>query len=103
MASTTDFQGAVTVARGRPWSRAAVYRPMSKTEVAAVNTTSMEKRASSVTTPVRSDDRRSRCGLDDFVRASPRLFAVAHRIVGNVQEAEDVLQGVWLRWQRLDH
>ena len=44
----------------------------------------------------------SRTDVDDFVRASPRLFAIAHRIVGNVHEAEDVLQEVWLRWHRVD-
>jgi RNA polymerase sigma-70 factor, ECF subfamily len=30
------------------------------------------------------------------------MFAIAHRIVGNVHEAEDVLQEVWLRWDRVD-
>jgi RNA polymerase sigma factor (sigma-70 family) len=40
--------------------------------------------------------------LDRFIRARPRLLAIAHRIVGNVHEAEDVLQDVWLRWQRVD-
>jgi RNA polymerase sigma factor (sigma-70 family) len=30
------------------------------------------------------------------------LFAIAHRIVGNVHEAEDVVQEVWFRWHRLD-
>lgn len=38
----------------------------------------------------------------DFVRARPRLLRIAYRIVGNVPEAEDVVQDVWLRWQRTD-
>ncbi|GGJ49410.1 sigma-70 family RNA polymerase sigma factor [Streptomyces brasiliensis] len=40
--------------------------------------------------------------LDAFVSARPRLFRIAHRIVGNVHEAEDILQEVWLRWHRAD-
>ncbi len=40
--------------------------------------------------------------LDRFIRARPRLMAIAHRIVGNVHEAEDILQDVWLRWHRAD-
>jgi RNA polymerase sigma factor (sigma-70 family) len=40
--------------------------------------------------------------LDAFVRLRPRLFAIAHRIVGNVHEAEDVVQEAWVRWHRAD-
>ncbi|WP_433366998.1 sigma-70 family RNA polymerase sigma factor [Actinoplanes sp. CA-142083] len=40
--------------------------------------------------------------LDEFVRARPRLVAIARRIVGNADEAEDIVQEVWLRWQRTD-
>jgi RNA polymerase sigma factor (sigma-70 family) len=40
--------------------------------------------------------------LDLFLRARPRLFAIAHRIVGNVHEAEDVVQEAWVRWHRVD-
>ncbi|WP_433187478.1 sigma-70 family RNA polymerase sigma factor [Actinoallomurus sp. CA-150999] len=40
--------------------------------------------------------------LESFVRARPRLFAIAHQIVGNVHEAEDVVQEAWVRWQRVD-
>ncbi|WP_203781341.1 sigma-70 family RNA polymerase sigma factor [Paractinoplanes rishiriensis] len=40
--------------------------------------------------------------LDRFVRTRRRLFAIAYRIVRNVDEAEDILQEVWLRWQRAD-
>ncbi|MEV4179416.1 sigma-70 family RNA polymerase sigma factor [Nonomuraea sp. NPDC049709] len=41
--------------------------------------------------------------LDVFVRTRPRLFRIAHRIVHNVHDAEDILQEVWLRWHRTDH
>jgi RNA polymerase sigma-70 factor, ECF subfamily len=48
------------------------------------------------------NDEQSCAELDVFLRARPRLFAIAHRIVHNVHEAEDVVQEVWLRWQRVD-
>jgi RNA polymerase sigma-70 factor (ECF subfamily) len=31
------------------------------------------------------------------------MFAAALRTLGNVAEAEDVVQDVWLRWQNVDH
>jgi RNA polymerase sigma factor (sigma-70 family) len=37
-----------------------------------------------------------------FVVVRPRLFGIAYRIVGNAPEAEDIVQDVWLRWQRTD-
>jgi RNA polymerase sigma-70 factor (ECF subfamily) len=37
-----------------------------------------------------------------FMEVRPRLVAVADRMVGNMAEAEDVVQDVWLRWQGLD-
>lgn len=40
--------------------------------------------------------------LDAFVSARPLLFRVAHRIVGDAHEAEDILQEVWLRWHGAD-
>lgn len=44
--------------------------------------------------------------LDDaltvFVPLRPRLFGIAYRVVGSGSEAEDVVQEVWLRWQRTD-
>jgi RNA polymerase sigma factor (sigma-70 family) len=51
--------------------------------------------------PIRSDEL-SRADLDDFLSTRPRLFAIAHRIVGDAHEAEDVVQDVWLRWHRVD-
>jgi len=53
-------------------------------------------------TPAWSDNDQLRADLDQFVRVRRRLFAIAHRIVGNVDEAEDVLQETWLRWQCAD-
>lgn len=67
-----------------------------------MNARSLEQRVASGTMPGWSDDDRSRADLDHFVSRRRRLFTIAHRIVGNVQEAEDVLQEVWLRWQRVD-
>ncbi|GAA3874588.1 hypothetical protein GCM10022207_45410 [Streptomyces lannensis] len=37
-----------------------------------------------------------------FVQHRPRLFGIAYRVLGSVVEAEDVVQEVWLRWQRTD-
>ncbi|MEU3983393.1 RNA polymerase sigma-70 factor [Streptomyces sp. NPDC026672] len=38
----------------------------------------------------------------DFVAARPQLFGIAYRVLGSVTEAEDVVQEVWLRWQKAD-
>ena len=40
--------------------------------------------------------------LPEFVTARPRLFGIAYRILGSAAEAEDVVQGVWMRWQAAD-
>ncbi|GGW98280.1 RNA polymerase sigma factor [Streptomyces malachitofuscus] len=37
-----------------------------------------------------------------FVELRPRLFGIAYRVLGSTVEAEDVVQEVWLRWQRTD-
>ncbi len=37
-----------------------------------------------------------------FVRHRLRLFGIAYRVLGSAAEAEDVLQEVWLRWQKTD-
>ncbi len=37
-----------------------------------------------------------------FEGLRPRLFGIAYRMLGSVVEAEDVVQDVWLRWQRTD-
>ncbi|WP_345456797.1 RNA polymerase sigma-70 factor [Actinoallomurus oryzae] len=45
-------------------------------------------------------------GLDEaastFLEVRPRLFGIAYRMLGSVAEAEDILQEVWLRWQKTD-
>lgn len=41
-------------------------------------------------------------GLEEFEQVRTRLFRVACRTVGNPQEAEDLVQDVWERWQRTD-
>ncbi|QFY13477.1 RNA polymerase sigma-70 factor [Nonomuraea phyllanthi] len=54
-----------------------------------------------------SDTERS--ASDDLERATeiftsvrPRLFGIAYRMLGSVSEAEDLVQEVWLRWQKYD-
>ncbi|MFF9571544.1 sigma-70 family RNA polymerase sigma factor [Streptomyces sp. NPDC014685] len=37
-----------------------------------------------------------------FEELRPRLFSIAYRMLGSAVEAEDVVQDVWLRWQRTD-
>jgi len=41
-------------------------------------------------------------GLTDFQDVRPRLFGIAYRMLGRAADAEDVVQDVWLRWQRTD-
>ena len=41
-------------------------------------------------------------GLAAFVSMRARLLAIAHRMLGNGAEAEDIVQDVWLRWQTAD-
>jgi RNA polymerase sigma-70 factor (ECF subfamily) len=45
-------------------------------------------------------------GLDQatsaYLKLRPRLFGIAYRMLGSVAEAEDILQEVWLRWQKTD-
>jgi RNA polymerase sigma-70 factor, ECF subfamily len=37
-----------------------------------------------------------------FAGVRPRLFGIAYRMLSSVTEAEDLVQDVWLRWQRYD-
>jgi RNA polymerase sigma-70 factor, ECF subfamily len=37
-----------------------------------------------------------------FQAARPRLLGIAHRVLGNASEAEDVVQETWFRWHRTD-
>ncbi|MFG1820657.1 sigma-70 family RNA polymerase sigma factor [Kribbella sp. NPDC049174] len=38
-----------------------------------------------------------------FVEMRPQLMAIAYRMLGSTSEAEDVVQEIWLRWQKTDH
>src|SRR3954454_23493021 len=40
--------------------------------------------------------------LSEFIKARPRLFGIAYRMLGSAAEAEDIVQDVWLRWQVTD-
>lgn len=40
--------------------------------------------------------------LDSFETHRPRLFALAYRLLGSRNDAEDVVQEAWLRWHRAD-
>ena len=42
-------------------------------------------------------------GLSVFLRLRPRLFSIAYRVLGRAADAEDIVQDVWVRWQRVDH
>jgi RNA polymerase sigma-70 factor (ECF subfamily) len=37
-----------------------------------------------------------------FAGLRPRLFGIAHRMLGNWAEAEDLVQDAWVRWQACD-
>src|SRR3954449_12376451 len=37
-----------------------------------------------------------------FMNLRPRLFGIAYRMLSSATEAEDLVQEVWLRWQRYD-
>jgi RNA polymerase sigma-70 factor (ECF subfamily) len=37
-----------------------------------------------------------------FLAVRPRLFGIAYRMLGSAADAEDLVQEVWLRWQRTD-
>jgi RNA polymerase sigma-70 factor (ECF subfamily) len=41
-------------------------------------------------------------GLSAFLRARPRLFGIAYRMLGSAAEAEDIVQDAWVRWQTVD-
>jgi RNA polymerase sigma-70 factor, ECF subfamily len=38
-----------------------------------------------------------------FQDVRPRLFGIACRVLGSANDADDVVQDAWLRWQRTDH
>ncbi|MGS2619667.1 RNA polymerase sigma-70 factor [Micromonospora sp. LZ34] len=37
-----------------------------------------------------------------FDAVRPRLFGIAYRMLGSVDDAEDIVQDAWLRWQQTD-
>ena len=37
-----------------------------------------------------------------FVRARPRLYSIARRVLGSAADADDVVQDAWMRWQSTD-
>ena len=37
-----------------------------------------------------------------FVRARPRLFSIARRVLGSATDADDVVQDAWMRWLQAD-
>jgi RNA polymerase sigma-70 factor (ECF subfamily) len=37
-----------------------------------------------------------------FMKLRPRLFGIAYRMLSSASEAEDLVQEVWLRWQKYD-
>jgi RNA polymerase sigma-70 factor (ECF subfamily) len=41
-------------------------------------------------------------GVAVFVSARPRLLRIAGRVLASTTDAEDVVQEIWLRWQRTD-
>lgn len=56
--------------------------------------------ASSLPTLVTDADLRAAVAV--YVAQQPRLIRIAYRILGSTVEAEDVVQEVWVRWQRTD-
>jgi len=40
---------------------------------------------------------------DAFAACRPRLLGIAYGLIGELTEAEDVVQDAWLRWERADH
>jgi RNA polymerase sigma-70 factor, ECF subfamily len=44
----------------------------------------------------------SQADTDVFEAVRPRLFGIAYRMLGSRQEAEEIVQDAWLRWQGTD-
>jgi hypothetical protein len=40
-------------------------------------------------------------GVEDFKRYRPLLFSIAHRMLGSVAEAEDLVPEAYLRWREV--
>ena len=41
-------------------------------------------------------------GLSIFLAVRPRLFGIAYRMLRSAADAEDIVQDVWLRWQKVN-
>lgn len=41
-------------------------------------------------------------GLPAFLSVRRRLFAIAYRMLRSAADAEDIVQDVWVRWQKVD-
>ena len=41
-------------------------------------------------------------GLSVFLSLRPRLFSIAYRMLRSAADAEDIVQDVWVRWQKAD-
>jgi len=70
-------------------ARSALSEPTSSASVSHV------RRGEHAPVPSCPDD-----GLSDYLSVRPRLFGIAYGMLGSAVEAEDVVQDVWLRWQR---
>ncbi|ONI75713.1 hypothetical protein BWI15_07740 [Kribbella sp. ALI-6-A] len=52
--------------------------------------------------PIRVPSPAADDGVAVFVSARPRLLRIAGRVLASAGDAEDVVQDIWLRWQRTD-
>jgi RNA polymerase sigma factor (sigma-70 family) len=105
---TTESQRSSKGAIG--WRRSDVgcrrhFGPLTRrAEEPTVDTQLVETRQNAV--PERATASQTIVELDEatavFVRARPRLLKIAYRILGDMSEAEDVVQDAWLRWQTTD-
>jgi RNA polymerase sigma-70 factor, ECF subfamily len=58
--------------------------------------------APGVAVPVTRAGEVSEADAASFQSARPRLFGIAHRVLGSASEADDVVQETWIRWQGTD-